>query len=120
MQIARKTEFTGLVIILLEERRKNQIKAEQLSASSFVFARNETQSCKALKTAALKQTAAHSQLTVSCGFSFTCAKYWRTGFNSHYKSCALYILWTIFKRILCSFRFLDVLLLLLQALIGFH
>lgn len=49
-----------------EGRGENQIKAEQLSASSFVFARNETQRCEALKTAALKQTAAPSQLIVRC------------------------------------------------------
>lgn len=66
----KATTFTSLPAFFCPVRE--QIKAEQLSALSFVFARSEY---GALKTAALKQIAAHSQLTVSCGFSFTSAKY---------------------------------------------
>lgn len=59
----RKKSFLTLVNLLvfcLMREREKQIKGQQLSSSFFVAADNEMQELQALKTAALKQTAAHS------------------------------------------------------------
>lgn len=59
----RKKSFLTLVNLLvfcLMREREKQIKGQQLSSSFFVAAGNEMQELQALKTAALKQTAAHS------------------------------------------------------------
>lgn len=123
----RQTGFRGLTgvdLLLFLPLRKENVRSKLSNCSVFFCLCQEWEP----RTDALKQTAACSQLTASCGFSPISAKYEKNvdsvfaSLNSFCQSCMLYILLATFKCILLYFkcRFLDALLLLFQAATGFH